>query len=203
MGRSKAGMSRKFYQLVQKRVAETTIGASSLRHQGNSGVVKAARKYLRELIIRDFVTTNPDNFQRVLNKRTEELRLSLPKGAQNWGTARKSLNLFLREALYNHYLSDHLNLTAIEHWLELPLDKYVAAGVREYDQSLPKWRSIKGLTKEESDKYQAAAQEIANEKGLQEFISTCGIGVPMISRSGAKTGCLTTASSGGREASLV
>jgi hypothetical protein len=92
---------------------------------------------------------------------------------RSWGAARKALNLFFRDVVYNRYLTDYLNIPNdfIENQyilrnMEVPLDKDVAKGLREKYSDLPKWQSIRQLTKKESDIYQARALEYANELGL-------------------------------------
>ena len=55
----------------------------------------------------------------------------MPKGAQAWGTARKALNIFLRDALYTTYLSKRYGLPRAEASLEIPLDSITAVRLRE------------------------------------------------------------------------
>jgi hypothetical protein len=90
---------------------------------------------------------------------------SFPSGAQHWGAARKALNLFLRDVLYNHYLSQHFRFRRIEKWLEVPLDSYTAKGIREKygSKKLPPWKGIKYLTPEVSQAYQDAATKLASD----------------------------------------
>ena len=86
-----------------------------------------------------------------------------PTPARNdWGAARKALNLTLRDILYNQYLQEALGFNRIEKWLELPIDGFVAKAIRKGTESrLPVWRGIKHLTKQDSEDYQRAAREIA------------------------------------------
>jgi hypothetical protein len=156
----------KFIKHMQRRVAETCIGASSLRNQGSAGVLKSAREYFAELRLNKFSELSEHQFSIVLNRETNRLRERLPANAQNWGTARKAINLFLRDALYNRYLSKHYSMVPMERFLEVPLDKYVATALLDLDGAdLPKWKGIKFLSEGNSHLYQAEAHRYAKEKG--------------------------------------
>ena len=78
----------------------------------------------------DWLATRRQRFQSRLNVATRRLKDRLPKGARNWGAARKALNIFLRDVLYNHYLRSRHHLDRLEEWLEVPLDRDVAAALR-------------------------------------------------------------------------
>jgi hypothetical protein len=82
-----------------------------------------------------------------------------------WGPSRKALNLFLRDATYNHWMRDGYELAAAEDKLEIPLDGIVMDGLRERDASLPASSSVKRLTPEHSALYQHAAAKIAADRG--------------------------------------
>jgi len=84
------------------------------------------------------------------------------------------LNLFFREAVYNKFISDHYKLPTdlgkfnklIRH-LEVPLDFDVATGIyKDKNGTIPKWISIKKLTKNVSDIYQREALAIAGSKQI-------------------------------------
>jgi hypothetical protein len=87
-----------------------------------------------------------------------------------WGTARKCLNIFLREALYNFYARQQWELISIESILELPLDHRVASGLYHDDggaHRLGKLKTIKGLCPAEHARYQIAAEVIARKQGTE------------------------------------
>src|SRR5208283_1063473 len=109
--------------------AQGAIGPSALRNQGNRGVLTIARRYLEAIDLFKFSVTNEQQFKSLLDANTKDLMNSFPKGARNWGAARKALNLFLRDVLYNHYLSQHFGFRQIEKWLEVPLDSYTAKAI--------------------------------------------------------------------------
>ena len=123
---------------------------------------------MRGLNLEKFAASDEGRFLSVLNDETELLRLKFPRGAQNWGAARKVLNLFLRDSLYNRYLSKHYELRSLEYWLEVPLDKDVAHGIKQHPLGVPlkSWTSIKCLQPQDSEAYQSIGHKIASENGL-------------------------------------
>jgi hypothetical protein len=106
-------------------------------------------------------------FRRNLDAATEQLRKALPRGGQSWGIARKALNLFLRGALYNHYLRGAYRLQQSEAWYEVPLDGMVAGALsaRLPDVALPRWGTIRALSVTDSDAYQRALSDFAARSG--------------------------------------
>jgi len=167
--------TREHLLAIHRRVAQVAIGPSSLRNQGAPGVVDAARSYFEERIRLDtFAKALPleRTYQRWLDRHTEGLMHHFPKGARHWGAARKALNLFTRDVCYNTLLAGELGLprsvasfNRAVHWLEVPLDKDVALGIRQKARSLPKWPGIRHVTPEESVLYQRAALLRASKLG--------------------------------------
>ena len=155
-----------FIKLMQDRIAELAVGPSAVRNQGAAGIPVAARKVLKKLDLRTFRTSTEQVFQARLDSTTQRLMKKLPRGARNWGTARKILNLFLRDALYNRFLCEHFSLRRIESWLEVPLDSFTAKGIKRDSSATepPRWVSIKSLTPVDSAIFQNAASAIALQK---------------------------------------
>jgi len=89
-------------------------------------------------------------FERLLDQETLTFKRRLPAGARHWGTARKALDVFLRDAAYNHYLREYFGLGPVEAWLEIPLDQDTAAGLRRDapGSGLPRWPGVRHLTPE-------------------------------------------------------
>jgi hypothetical protein len=106
-------MKRGLINQIHNRVAQTAVGPSALRNQGGRYVVQRAREFLRRIDLSRFNVKTEAEFRRRLDKLTEALRSSLPPGARNWGTARKALNLFLRDAVYSFYLREHYDEHAL------------------------------------------------------------------------------------------
>ena len=154
----------------RERLANITIGPTTLRNQGASGITNIARQFLKELDLSQFVAPNQDDFMTELDLHTEALKQKFPDKAQNWGTARKAINLFLAEAYYHRFICEAYHLQRIERFLELPLDSQVgrfltnaANQVGEID--FPKWPGLKYLTSKESKRYQDFAEILASKKG--------------------------------------
>lgn len=153
----------KLSRTIQAKVAVSAIGASALRGQGAPGVVEAARRFLGNLDLRRFSVRSKKAFLSALDKTTTDLLGSFPPKARHWGAARKALNLFLRDSLYNYYLREQFKPERSEAWFEVPLDSAVAKGLSKWDEShvLPRWPKLVRLDKETNNSYQAFALECA------------------------------------------
>lgn len=161
---------------VQRRVANTSIGASTLRSQGVR--IKEAREFLEGLNLDELIQLPKEDFNDWLGKKTKLLmrRFKCNSGDKNnWGAARKVINIFLENALHNRFLFEEYNLQRFEDVLEIPLDSNVAKGLEEdwkkylerhksgaSSDKLPKWTTIKGLEPTDSDKFQACARKVAD-----------------------------------------
>ncbi|MBI4680926.1 MAG: hypothetical protein HY753_06920 [Nitrospirae bacterium] len=153
-----------FIPNMQKFTSISAVGVSALRGQG-VGVLKKTQEYLGELdlsILKD-INTHEDIIS-WLDKQTEKILDCMPLMNRPWGAARKALNLFLRDCLYNKYLCQEYKMERLENWLEIPLDSLVAKGLREKAEKglLPKWPGLKHLKKKISDQYQDIAQSFAD-----------------------------------------
>ena len=165
-----------FLDQIHKRLSIISVGASALRNQGASGIIKIAREYFYTIDIDEFINSldNEDIYSNFLNKHTGMLVSNFPEDGKSWGGARKGLNLFLREIVYNKFFSNYYALSTQFNefnqkikFLEVPLDKDVATGIyAESEVNLPKWNSIKSLTPDVSKQYQIAAQGIAKKENF-------------------------------------
>lgn len=155
-----------FIKRLQARTALLAIGRSTLRNQGAPGVVAAARKYLASMNLREFSVTTRSMFETVLEEHTQLLLTRFPRKARrNWGAARKSLNIFLRDVNYSRQLCAYYGLSPLTPWLELPLDSNTYKGLDEdSSREIQPWRGVKGLKPPISTDLQAVADEVA--KGL-------------------------------------
>jgi len=157
-----------FMRAIQRKVAVSAIPASAMRGQGARGVVRAARDYVTSISLDAAKGLGEDTFGPWLDGQTESLRKALPHGARGFGTARKAMNLFLRDALYNRYLSQHYSLNALEDWLEIPLDSITAAELTKRDESrlLAPWPGVRRVSPSLSHTYQALARAIGKSEGI-------------------------------------
>ncbi len=161
-------MTKKELGLMQNRIAELSIGPSVLRGRGTKGLAKLVRQFLKELRLGQLRGKDRDQFGRWLDLQTRQLTAGMPARCRSWGRARKALNIFLRNALYNRYLSNGYSLSAVEQYLEVPLDSYVgnALGAEPEESDLPKWSSVNGLTAQMSGEFQAVACRVAVRKRI-------------------------------------
>jgi len=126
---------RDFIETMQRMTAVTAVGPSALRGQGK-GVLKAAQLYLGSINLSEIPTATPEEYEDWLDTHTDTLLNTLPIRNRPWGAARKALNLFMRDALYNQYLNDHYGIRKIETWLEVPLDSAVAKGLKKRGEEI-------------------------------------------------------------------
>lgn len=161
------GISNKDYI---SRIAETSIGASTLRGHPKRTIEKV-RDYLKTIKLEEFQCSTSEDFGRVLDKHTTVLSKKIktvdPK-SEYWGSARKALNLFLGSAAYHAVLRKEYRLDKIEPFMEVPLDRQVAEHLIECatkrSKTLPKWKTIKDLIIDDSNVYQDFALILAKEK---------------------------------------
>lgn len=153
-----------FIPTVQRKVALSAIGPSALRGQGQ-GVLKASQKFLASLSLARVPKSNEVRFRTWLDRQTENLLDGLPIKGRPWGAARKAINLFLRDALYNQYLNRRFEFGKIEAWLEVPLDSAVARGLKAEAKKtqilLPRWPGLKHLKAHASGEFQNFASSHA------------------------------------------
>lgn len=163
-----------FLQHIHKRIAIVSVGGSAIRNQGASGMVDEARLYFKDQIeLDEFFSVMKDEtaYGLFLDMHTINLRDKFREGGRRWGAARKGLNLFFRDLVYNKFIAEEFGLSQDFNqfndeikYLEVPLDSFVAQGLFDRSNSqLPKWISIKELTTATSELYQISALEVAKE----------------------------------------
>jgi len=159
--------TKDFIITLHRKVAFSAIGPSALRGQGK-GVLRASQDFLAQMSLARVPKTSIKRFQLWLDSQTELLLDSLPIKNRPWGVARKAINLFLRDSLYNKYLSRQFKLRSIETWLEIILDSAVAKGLklRSNRGALPRWPGLKNLKPKVSEDFQVFASKQANLKGI-------------------------------------
>jgi hypothetical protein len=79
------------------------------------------------------------------------------------------LNLYLIEVTYNHFLRRRYGFESFERYLEVPLDRRVALGLRRearnMGERLPKWQGVIKLSPVDNQAFQAFAAMYARELG--------------------------------------
>lgn len=156
-----------FITTIQRKVAYSAIGPSALRGQGK-GVLQTSQEFLAHMSLARVPKSSFKGYQLWLNRQTEMLLNIYPIKNRPWGASRKAINLFLRDALYNKYLSKKFRLQLIETWLEIPLDSAVAKGLKSCSNlgELPIWPGLKNLKPNVSECFQAFASKQSFLKGI-------------------------------------
>lgn len=155
-----------FIETMQLRTSVAAVGPSALRGQGK-GVLKATQSYLGRMDLSKIPPSNQVKYTEWLDQHTNALLKILPIRNKPWGAARKALNLFMRDTLYNRYLNRKYKIHKLEFWLEIPLDSAVAKGLKckAGHGQLPQWPGLKNLKPNVSAIFQKYAAEHAKKKG--------------------------------------
>jgi hypothetical protein len=154
-----------FLAKLQRFVAESMISHSALRNVGAAGAVQRARDFLALLSLRGLHRVKSAGYLSWLDSNTERLRLSLPPPAQRWGAARKAMNIFMRSVTYTTPLAEAYRLQHLLPYLEVPLDRDVAIGLKmRQGNTVAVWKSIVSLTPDIHRRYQRAAMCDAQER---------------------------------------
>lgn len=156
-----------FIETMQRRTGVTAVGPSALRGQGK-GVLKATQEYLSCIDLSRIPTSTRDEYADWLDEHTNSLLEKLPISNRPWGAARKAINLFMRDVLYNQYLNKHYGIEKLESLMEIPLDSAVVKGLKRHAGRgrLPRWTGLKSLNPDVSAKFQEYATEYARAKNI-------------------------------------
>ncbi len=161
-------MDAKFRVKLREYIANISIGSSTVRGRP-AGTVGTVRKYLEGLDLSSLRDLKKEQFEIWLNEKTQDLQSKLTQDfKEEWGLARKCLNIFLRNVVYNKYLFKEYNLRSILPWLEVPLDSQVAQHLRnEHEgEGLPRWPWLNKLDQPTSKLYQDVADKVRATKEL-------------------------------------
>jgi len=153
---------------LTSRVARIAVGPSVVR-RSPEGTVSAARALLRAVDLSEFGTSDAETFAAALDKWTNAMKRSLP-GHARWGLARKLVNIFLRDAVYNVHLRSAYRLDRCESLCELPMDSIVAHQLSSASiKKMPKWEGVNALGRPENALFQNAASEVAATVGVHRL----------------------------------
>ena len=176
-------MKRETLKAIQKKVALSAVTPTTLHGKGYKGFMKMAREYLSSKIDLskyghkseiDYIKQLDKDTNRMLHKWKIYKRNKAKRDRDDvsfWGAARKVLNIFMRDAIYNHYLRKNYKLQCCERYCEVPLDKKIAKQLRSkehagIDNALLKWTTIKDLKPETSGRYQQIAKNYAKKERI-------------------------------------
>jgi len=156
---------------IRERIAFLSIGTSTLRNQGAPKVKETAQKYLAAMNLKPLMKISSEKeYRKFIDRHTASLSNKFPSGAKgNWGAARKAINIFLRDCLYNSYVSKEFRIKNLSRWLEIPLDSDVGENLNKLYPELPPWDAIKRLNVDISDKFQEAALDQAKKNAARPY----------------------------------
>ncbi len=155
-------------QLLQRRVASIAVGPSTARRMGPAGTIRAARSFLANLDLPGLSSVAAADYPCFLDHITDDFVRALPHGARFWGSARKFLNIFLRDVFYTRQFCEAWPFSHLEAALEVPLDSHVALGLGSEPEGklLPGWQTIIGLKAPVSARFQNVAAAVAQRRGF-------------------------------------
>lgn len=158
-----------FKNKLQERIAYLAISRSSLRNQGESGIIAKSRTFSAKLNLNVFAKNwNNLTYSGYLDVKSETLSKNFRN--KKFGAARKALNLFFRDVVYNTFLVKEYKIKiTFKHLkqLEIPLDSYTTKEIFKKFPFLKKWwGGIIYLNKEINDWFQEAASRIAVKQNL-------------------------------------
>jgi hypothetical protein len=164
-------MNNELLSWMHKRAANGAVGPSTIRGMAPAGTAIIIKEYFYNLDIRAIKARSEKAFISNLDIVTDGLLKKLPAQSRYWGMARKCVNIFIRNCLYNRYISDYYKLPPMEKWLEIPLDSHVGKGLIAYSEpgSLPRWSKVIDLDRANSDLYQKAAFILASKKKVSRI----------------------------------
>lgn len=162
---------RRFLALIQKFAAVQAVGPSAVRGQPK-GTLKKIHAYLGRLRLDRLAGMDRTDYARWLGAHTQYLRRKLGGRKEQWGVARKAMNLFARQCLYNTYLSRAFHLAWLQRHMETPLDSVVARGLKkeaeEAGRAMPsRWKGLVGLDSKASEEFQDEARKCARDVGVR------------------------------------
>ena len=172
----KAKYPSRFISELQVHQTRISIAASTVRSQGKGNVSLARQFFANEFEIGKLRAPSERAYLSRLDAATEALRGRLSGKGKTFGLARKLLNIYIRDCVYSRILCAHYRLEQIEPFLEVPLDGIVggalvkAACDRGQLRRLPRWRTIKGLTREDSETYRPSRASLRRRRGSRGCI---------------------------------
>ena len=161
--------NKKFFRALREFTAIQAVGVSAVRGQPK-GTLRQIHEYLGRVRLERLAGMDCTDYMRWLDARTRYLQRKLPGRDKRWGVARKAMNLFMRDCLYNTYVSRKFYLRRVQQYMEIPLDSRVAHGLREDARErglrLPQWPGLIGLQQEVSREFQEHATDYASREKL-------------------------------------
>lgn len=161
----------KFLNTMKTRVAYNAITPENLDYQQEVNDLPDARSAASNIDLSELSTEDPEVFAGALDNATEQVQEQLSGENRNWGTARTAVNLYLKKAQYNRYLSQSYNLYLAEHMFELPINGISATYLHRHagEANLPEWSGLHLLEPDVNKRYQQAASTIAGDMRISRI----------------------------------
>ena len=157
----------KLSRAILLRSARLAVASSTVRGSGIPGLVDEIREALSRVRLSSFRTTSRREFRRALDRWTLWIEAAVPKRHCPWGLSRKCLNIFLRDCYYNSFLQSQFGSKVSGDWFEVPLDSITGGRLhKEHPGIAPRWKTVRDLDPESSDRFQEAARELAASWGI-------------------------------------
>lgn len=159
--------NKKFLAAVQKFMAIQAVSVSTVRGMP-AGSLGKIQTYLGRLRLGRLAGMDGSDYARWLDAKTRDLQKKLRGRKKRWGVARKATNLFMRQCLYNTYLSKKYRLDPLQQHMEIPLDSRVAQELKKDAGrgALPPWPGLISLDPTTSRKFQEHAKDYALREKL-------------------------------------
>lgn len=165
--------SKRLFKDHVSRLVKVSISTSAFRNQGKPDLIKDTRKHIQDNVDLFKFSNALKNrrYERYLNSETDKLCKAVRSRGCRWGTARKGLNIFFRDVLYNSFFFEELGLKfEYGDQLEIPLDsKTMGKILKLYKENdfknliKPSKTTIIKLNADNSKNYQIAAAQITKQ----------------------------------------
>lgn len=156
------GENEEFLRKVQKHLSWTSVTPTTLRGMLEIGQRKKVCLALSGLPLGEIRTLPPEGYADLLDKWTDVV---VKESGAPWGAARKGLNIFLRDALYNFYLREHSEILKHQEQMEIPLDGIIMKKLRDSCGDLER-TAVKSLRPKLSARYQKVASDVAKLRNI-------------------------------------
>ncbi|MEX2395486.1 MAG: hypothetical protein WD491_00610, partial [Balneolales bacterium] len=134
----------KFLTTLRHKIAHEAIMPPQLGFQYELTEMHDLWNFATALKLPEFATKKAGEFNQALDKATLSLADTLSAEQRTWGVARTALNLFLKDAHYNRYLSEVNDLFLSEHFFETPINDTSAIALRNQKDGskLSEWNGL-------------------------------------------------------------
>ncbi len=161
-------MTEQYLNQMKLRLIRISVSASSTRNQIGKGKINRIRTEINDLLSLHnlmYQIKDETDYLRMLNYATNKL---VRKAGIHWGTARKLLNICIREFVYNSYLRKYLLIAESDLYkLEIPIDSHTYKYIVKMNKFKAfKWPGIIHIQSKENKTIQQAYVSFALSKNM-------------------------------------